>query len=570
MKKIYAFAILTVLLTAVGCRPEPRGPFTAYKEPEKLDPELELTGVPTKQVESGASFTFKIETKSDGEVTMTIDKPNFAYATKVSDMEYKVVTLSEDDVKVKISVNQAKTDEYKSAKTSKTFKIKGSGPIPVPGEDDEVEGTKVDGFVEAEGEVTNPERGMYCAYEIYNSSFNLSAAEVRSKVQTGHTVQLLEFYLTEYMSSEIDAKYLNMIQRSFDAIRNGGAKAIVRFAYMDHAIVDDNDKPAGAMDATEELVLKHVAQLKPVLVKNEDVLFVLQAGFVGAWGEWYYTTNFGFKPTKDEDFLPRKHLTDALLDAVPASRQIQLRTPKFKMRMYNWALADTISAKTAHDGSAKSRLAGHNDCFVASANDQGTFDSETTREYWKAETRYTIMGGETCDPLTPENYIYCECDNTLKNLEDYHWTYLHDGYFAGILSRWQTQGCMDEIKARLGYRLVVKDVHYEAIEAGMPCKVTIRMHNKGFAAPMNPRSAFLIWETPSGDLERFMISADPRNWQPGYCGVVGFFSPSTVKGTLYLELADPLLPDVPEYSIALANKNIFDPETGLNKLFEVK
>ena len=51
---------------------------------------------------------------------------------------------------------------------------------------------------------------------------------------------------------------------------------------------------------------------------------------------------------------------------------------------------------------------------------------------------------------------------------------------------------------------------------------------------------------------------------------VSFFTPSTAKGTLYLELSDPLLSKNPVYSIALANKDVFDQTTGLNKLFEIQ
>jgi trans-aconitate methyltransferase len=139
-----------------------------------------------------------------------------------------------------------------------------------------------------------------------------------------------------------------------------------------------------------------------------------------------------------------------------------------------------------------------------------------------------------------------------------------------VLSRWQKDGCFGEIEARLGYRLVLKDVHYDALQAGKKCKVTIRLYNKGFAAPMNPREAWLVWVTPSGTKEKTLLGADPRNWHPGYNAVVASFTPSTAKGALYLEFPDPLLPDRPEYSIALANKNVFDDKTGLNKLFEVK
>jgi len=228
-------------------------------------------------------------------------------------------------------------------------------------------------------------------------------------------------------------------------------------------------------------------------------------------------------------------------------------------------LADTLKQATAHDGSVVSRLAGHNDCFGASANDQGTFDNDEAREFWKKDTRYTIMGGETCAVSD-----YCLCANSIQDLEDYHWTYLHDGYNQDVLNRWKKDGCYNEIQRNLGYRLVLRDVHYDAIEAGKPCKVTIRLRNDGYAAPMNPREAWLVWKGSDGKLVRSPLGYDPRQWHSGYNAVVSSFTPSTDKGTLYLELSDPLLPDRPDFSIAFANANVFEAKTGMNKLFDVK
>ena len=355
------------------------------------------------------------------------------------------------------------------------------------------------------------------------------------------------------MSGSLPESFLKRAQTYFDAIRGGGAKALVRFAYR-----DNRDNPEMVMDPEVSVVLKHIEQLKPILQKNEDVIFVLQAGFIGTWGEWYYTTHFN-------NLSSRKQVADALLDALPVSRQVELRTPRYKMSMYGLALKDTITAATAHDASAISRLAGHNDCFGADANDEGTFDGEESRKYWKAETRYTIMGGETCKVSD-----YCLCPQTLKDLEDYHWTYLHDGYNEDVLSRWKTNGCYNEIRSRLGYRLVLQDVHYGAVEAGKPCKVTIRLNNKGFAAPMNPREAWLVWVTSTGKKEKTLLGDDPRTWHSGFHSIVTTFTPSTAKGTLYLELSDPLLSDNPAYSLVFANKGVFDKKTGYNKLFEVK
>lgn len=558
MKRLLAFAAVAVLALLTGCKQDTT-PKTATKPKELADPELTISGVPGSAVESGGSFEVTVSTKSTGEVTVTTNKPTVAVVESAGTLKYKVSVSSMEDVQVKITASQEKDQDYKASSAEATFEVKGSGTVEIPGPNDQVDGTPVY-YGEAVGEVVNPERGMYHGYEVRNDTEPLSASVVKSRMASnGNTLWLLEFYLTNFMSGEISSAYMKKMQSCFDAVRDGGAKAIVRFAYRweyDRVNIDEQEPKL-------DIILKHIQQVQSVLVKNEAVILVLQAGFVGCWGEWYYTTNI--KSTSD-----RKAVVDALLEALPASRQIELRTPAFKMGLYNLALKDTLTAATAHDGSVASRLGGHNDCFLTSSTDQGTYSNDTDRKFWMADSRYTIMGGETCDPLEDKNMVYSDCDNSITNMEDYHWTYLHDGYYAPILSKWKSNGCLDEIRSRLGYRLVLKDVHYGSLQAGKPCKVTIRMYNKGFAAPMNPREAWLVWVTPDGKKEKTMLGADPRTWHPGYNAVVSQFTPSTAKGTLYLEMSDPLLPDNPVYSIKLANKDIFDANTGFNKLFEVK
>lgn len=548
MKKAYYIAASLLLILAAGCSQEPKPKTATLLE----DPTITIKGVP-KTIDSGQSFKVTVESDSPTTLDLKVNNPSFALLEKVKDGEWKITAFALDDATIKITASQPETKRYGfyAASKSVSFKIIGSGHLPIPAENEEVPGTAVL-YEEEEGEVVSPERGLYHGYEVRHDTPACTTADVIANIKTGHTLWLLEFYLTDYMTGNIEQEYLDRIQACFDAIRGGGAKAIVRFAYR------DDNTAAVDMEPEASILLGHIDQIKPILQSNEDVIFVLQAGFIGTWGEWYYTTHF----KKLED---RKPVVDALLKALPESRQIQLRTPKYKMNLFDLALKDTLTVETAHDGSISSRIGGHNDCFGADANDEGTFDGSDTREFWKAETRYTIMGGETCKLSD-----FCLCPQTLKDLEDYHWTYLHDGYNLEVLGRWVTDGCMDEIKTKLGYRIVLKDVHYETIKAGEPCKVTLRFYNKGYAAPMNPRQAWLVWETPDGKKERYMLGTNPTKWQPGYNGAVGNFIPSTDKGTLYLELADPLLPDDPAYSMVLANKDIFDPDTGYNKLFEVQ
>lgn len=552
MKKVLVMVAAGLLLTLSGCNQEPK-PLTVTKK-VLADPELTLSGVPAAAIESGQSFTLTVESKSDADVRVSVDKPAISIVKAKGNLSFEVSATSLKNATVKVTVIQDENKTYSSAVKEATFNVTGTGDnITIPGPNETVSGTAVS-FEEAAGNVVSPERGMYTGYEVYSDTEPLAASYVQSRLKNpGNSLWLLEFYLTDFMTSDISTSFMNKMRECFDGIREGGAKAIVRFAYRNNNNNANEDK-----EPKLDMVLRHIEQVKPILRQYEDVIFVLQAGFIGTWGEWYYTTHIS-------SMTDRKKVTDALLEALPSSRQVELRTPSFKMGMYGLALKDTLTAATAHDGSSTSRLAGHNDCFGADKNDKGTFDSETARKFWMAESRYTIMGGETCEVSD-----YCLCPATLKDLKDYHWTYLHDGYRQEVLSRWSKDGCLDEIRSRLGYRLVLSDVHYEAIEAGKPCKVTIRFQNKGFAAPMNPREAWLVWVTPDGKTEKSFLGADPRTWHSGYNAVVSYFTPSTAKGTLYLELSDPLLSTRPEYSLALANKDVFDAKTGYNKLFEVK
>lgn len=423
-------------------------------------------------------------------------------------------------------------------------------------------------FTESDALIANPERGFYSTVETHNAGkVGINQAKIDVARSQGRTLFLLEYYLTDYMDKPIADDYLNIIRANFQALREGGAKALVRFAYKNGYA--DSDWP---YDAPEDIVLGHVAQLKPILQEFGDVLFCLQAGFVGSWGEWYYTSYFNMNPATQKAYEPRKHLLDALLDAVPEDRQIEVRTPTFKMKIYGYALADTLTAAEAHTNTIKARIGGHNDCFLASENDTGTFHNQTERNYWQAETRYTIMGGESCGTSS-----YCDCDNgtrpgAVEVMENYHFTYLHIGYHPAVLALWRKNGCFSEIENRMGYRLVLRDCYFTTpATAGSDFRIVLNIDNVGFASPMNPREAEFVLTDASGKvLQTYEVKSDPRTWHSNEDIVIDqtIQLPASASGNvkLYLNLPDPkpALRSNPRFSIQLANEGVWEEATGYN------
>ena len=423
-------------------------------------------------------------------------------------------------------------------------------------------------FKEANAIFANPERGFYKHYDFLSSSdapLSVSALQA-ARVENNITLFYTGHYLTEFVKSDISDKFLNLVRKNMQALRDAGAKCVLRFAYT-------NSQSKKPYDAEPKWVARHIEQLKPILQEYSDVILVFQSGFIGVWGEGYYTDNFFFDPQTPEDHKLRKEVVDAMLDAIPSDRQVALRTPMFKRNMYTTGYADTVTLATAYDGSAKARICAFNDCFGASEDDYGTFIGSGTREFWRGDTRYVLMGGETCGLSD-----YCKCKQSLKDCEDFHWTYMNSGYNADVLNRWTSEGCMNDVKRRLGYRLSLVNVATSKnAAAGGYYRVKMDVRNSGFAAPGNPRHIELVLVDGKGKKTVYEFKdVDVRYWFANETNTVDkvIVLPEDASGkcTLYLNLPDPkpTLHDNPLFSIRLANDGIWNEKTGYNKIAEFK
>ena len=89
------------------------------------------------------------------------------------------------------------------------------------------------------------------------------------------------FYLTYLIGKELSEENFRTMQAYFDELQKQGKKAVLRFAYERDFM---GRSPVGP---TGEQILAHLDQLKPFLEKNKDLILVVQAGMIGAWGEWH-------------------------------------------------------------------------------------------------------------------------------------------------------------------------------------------------------------------------------------------------------------------------------------------
>jgi len=412
----------------------------------------------------------------------------------------------------------------------------------------------------SEAVIANPGRGFY------HADPHLDTELLRNFIEEEHiSVIYYNYALDDYKDTYIPAWYLRKMYEDFAIMRQSGIKAVIRFTYTEKATPPYGDAPI-------DIVLGHIAQLKPVLQDNYDIILALQAGFIGTWGEWYYTDYYSTSPgnINEEQMGWRRDIVHALLDAIP-ERMIQIRTPIFKKNTVPLDTFIPVNAEQAFHDSPIARIAHHNDCFLASYTDMGTYqDVIPEKNYLEHDSKYTMVGGETCN----EN-SHSECDNALLELERFHWTYINRDYHTGVIGQWIEGGCYDEIEKRLGYR-------YRLIEAqisdeGKPLgklSFQLKLYNDGWANVMNPRDVILILRNTETQEEYIHhIHTDPRLWPINdtiRLDIDAGLPQDIANGDyeVFLQLPDPLttIQNKAVYAIQLANENIWDDETGYNSL----
>ena len=467
-------------------------------------------------------------------------------------------------------------------------------------------------YTENNADFPNPERGFYIPSQTYAGKFvplnGPQLVEYRT-VQQKHgsasyaiySTLLFRYYiLDKFVDQALDENFLKALENDFSVVRKAGLKMIIRFSYINKVHSDGCVDKEGICppygDASKTIVLKHISQLKPLLQRNADIIAVMQQGFIGIWGENYYTDSFGDASENgagrilDSNWRDRNDVLKALLDALHKSRMVQVRTPQMKQKFVYGPSAGTdansLTREKAYNNTDEARIGFHNDCFLASADDYGTYydygsssarkksASETMRKYFEADSRYGPVGGETCDDaFSPQNDC-APAGHAEQEMAAMHYSYLNTGYNNKVNNDWDSMGCLSSIKKRLGYRFVLKNALFPATaKAGGTFTFSVNLANRGYAAPFNPRAVELVLRNiETGKIFILPCKSDIRFW---FSGDIHWKETVTLPGTitagsyaLMLNFPDPYpsLSKRPEYSIQLANEKVWEAATGYNKL----
>jgi hypothetical protein len=316
----------------------------------------------------------------------------------------------------------------------------------------------------------------------------------------------------------------------------------------------------------------HIDAVAAMLGDYRDVIAYVQAGYLGRWGEW---NTEGYSPVNAPflySYADRSDIIDRVLSAYAAAhvrQDVELRRPVF--------------AKEVIDRNSSANVGLHNDCFMTSNSDSGTysdftgspanFGSNSAAKAWaQSFTANKSFGGETC-PLDDHTERWRSCSNMISEPPTLHMNYLNGDWASDAVSTWQSGGCYDEIRRKLGYRFKVTRVEYTpTVASGQNISVSIDIENSGWARLHRPRRARLVLRSGSTRRVYTLSAGATKNWAPGTTTRISVSAAPPPAGTygVRLWIPDPDAPARIPYAVKLASRrggvNVFDEGTGENNL----
>lgn len=301
------------------------------------------------------------------------------------------------------------------------------------------------------------------------------------------------------VSQDLTEDALNVLQQTFDNIRDFGGHVIVRVCYDPWYNGRSNVTPA------HEWVLKHVKQLAPVLSKNTDVIVALEMGMHGAYGEMHSDTSITYDRVAEA--------VNLMLRNTPPELKILTRTGNYSAKVLgfdNWGVDFHIDGeKFAEIAKAKGdtmyRVGMFNDGYLGTQYDYGTWGADCKTSICREEgvawlEKYGIntpYGGEALTTAsgyevinTPEflayegfrthtSYLNIQWNNNL--IDSWKKTTFKQKDFDYDPARVDSLSGFKYINDHLGYRFVLRESWLsDTVGNDGILRAKLRIQNMGF------------------------------------------------------------------------------------------
>jgi hypothetical protein len=370
------------------------------------------------------------------------------------------------------------------------------------------------------------------------------------------------------VTGPLSATMLKNINTRIAAFAGTGMRLMVRFTYNFGPI------GPGAMDAPIDVISKHLDQVAPILLQYKDLIFAVEAGFIGTWGEWHDSTN------GNDTAAAHKIVLDKELSYFSGLFPILVRTPG-DLIQYNGGLTPAPG------------LGLHDDYYASNSTDAGTFvncdtgagfcvpqyTSDQLRSYAATVSATTMFAGEFAALYPPLQ--------SCNTLDEYSYTYHAQSINlqpSAIGTELENEGCALSFYNKVGTRIELQEATIDGSpSANGQLHLALTLANTGYGRVIRPRSVTLLFVSAGKIVAQLPIALtdmDLRQLESSAMPVPQTFKidvtlPSTfptsgpVSAVLLIPDPAPSLTAQSAYALPLNSMDqddlpIFDPTTGYN------
>lgn len=378
------------------------------------------------------------------------------------------------------------------------------------------------------GNIANPDRGFYMPADDYyaaNKEPNLkrfTEEDAKTWLAWGFECAEREKGSLIYLGILLDPVEgltetdVHNIETILDCIKANGYKAIVRAVYDKDGVQD--------CEPEMEVIYEHIEKLCTLFNKKTDAISVVQCGIIGPWGEMHSSR---YLPISNNELDPTylKLIVNKYTELLDRKLQFAVRRPSFYRAVFD--TNDPIVSTNAYNGENNTRVAIHNDGYLSSATDYGTYEEdeiEFEKQFQDQHNRYTIFGGEAI--LGEEPYDSSDGDFSIDYMQLTHASYLNWAFNQDLHAYWRESDCLDNtsqayanaydyIAAHLGYRFLLKESAFQLSGTDNDIlKMKLKIENTGFANMVNLHDVKILLR--SGDTVLTVDSnLNPRLWDTG-------------------------------------------------------
>lgn len=349
---------------------------------------------------------------------------------------------------------------------------------------------------------------------------------------------------------------LTLIDAALNKALQARVKVILRFAY-NHGQGDD---------APLEVILRDIHRLAPIVKKYKSIIYAMNTGFIGFWGEGHDST----KGNNTQDAM--RQILQAEQSALGNTTFMLNRQPanilSWEIGPFPyWGIHDDHYATFDDGGTWKTH-----------PWDNGTWDSDFLKAFASQRSDVLPFSGEIggSDPQLQS------CGE--NGFDDYskflHLNMMNIGFNTNLLV---SQGCFPDVVNKIGPAISLTHASLDSHFApGTSSKLTLTFRNTGYSRLFSPKPMYFVLidaegnQLPSSIFPPIPIPFDLRqlNAIDGEGSVdvnipvpISLLFNQQYQAALWIPDADPVLATMHEYNYLLNNRDVPNDQTGFNVLF---